>query len=347
MHVLAGAPGTGKTTIALALAATVTTGGRWPDGSRCDVGDVLIWSGEDSPADTLAPRLIASGANMSRVHFVGPTVESIGERRPFDPATDFPALVYEAAKLPALRLMLVDPIVSAVAGDSHKNAETRRALAPLVEFAERSRCALIGISHFTKGTRGNDPVERITGSLAFAAVARIVLVTAKLNEDEGNGRVVVRAKSNIGPDGGGFEYELRLVELGPEYPDLSASRVEWGKPIEGEAREILATAEQVDEEGGGGNAKEFLRCMLATGPVLASEVFRNGEAHGYSKRQMQRARSALGARVDKLGMRGGWEWSLPKVPLSPEDTEDAGQVSLAPSAPSAASSPSQQLGEEF
>jgi hypothetical protein len=48
--------------------------------------------------------------------------------------------------------MLVDPIVSAVAGDSHKNAETRRALAPLVEFAERAKCALIGISHFTKGT---------------------------------------------------------------------------------------------------------------------------------------------------------------------------------------------------
>jgi putative DNA primase/helicase len=98
MHVLAGAPGTGKTTIAVALAATVTIGGRWPDGSRCEAGDALIWSGEDSPADTLAPRLIASGADMSRVHFVGPAVTNL-ERRPFDPATDFPALIYEAAKL--------------------------------------------------------------------------------------------------------------------------------------------------------------------------------------------------------------------------------------------------------
>ena len=50
---MAGAPGTGKTTAAGALAATLSIGGRWPDGSRSPVGDALIWSGEDSPADTL------------------------------------------------------------------------------------------------------------------------------------------------------------------------------------------------------------------------------------------------------------------------------------------------------
>ena len=33
VNILAGAPGTGKTTLALAFAATVTTGGRWPDGT--------------------------------------------------------------------------------------------------------------------------------------------------------------------------------------------------------------------------------------------------------------------------------------------------------------------------
>lgn len=38
LHILAGAPGQGKTTIALAMAATITIGGRWPDGSRCPPG---------------------------------------------------------------------------------------------------------------------------------------------------------------------------------------------------------------------------------------------------------------------------------------------------------------------
>jgi hypothetical protein len=78
----------------------------------------------------------------------------------------------------------------------------------------------------------------------LAAVARVVLVTAKLNEDDDDARVVVRAKSNIGPDGGKFRYELHQVELRQKFPGSSASRVEWGEPIEGEVREVLATAER-------------------------------------------------------------------------------------------------------
>jgi putative DNA primase/helicase len=141
LHLVAGAPGTGKTTLALACAATVSSAGRWPDGSRAAAGDVLIWSGEDAPANTLVPRLIAMGANLSRVHIVR-GVNADSERRWFDPARDFADLVLEAVRLPELRLMIVDPIVSAVAGDSHKNSETRRGLQPLVEFAEQARCAV-------------------------------------------------------------------------------------------------------------------------------------------------------------------------------------------------------------
>jgi putative DNA primase/helicase len=59
------------------------------------------------------------------VHFVGDVQEG-REAVTFDPAKHFPALVLAAARLPELRMMVVDPIVSAVAGDSHQNAEVRR-----------------------------------------------------------------------------------------------------------------------------------------------------------------------------------------------------------------------------
>src|SRR5262249_8234476 len=42
LHVIAGRPGAGKTTLALAMAATGTIGGCWPDGSRAEVSNVLI-----------------------------------------------------------------------------------------------------------------------------------------------------------------------------------------------------------------------------------------------------------------------------------------------------------------
>jgi len=132
---------------------------------------------------------------------------------------------------------------------------------------------------------------------------------------------------------------LRQVELSGEATGITASRVEWVGPVDGPAREILANAEQIEpDDDAGGNAKEFLLYLLATGPMPATAVFRDAEAHGYSKRQMQRARAAIGARVEKQGMRGGWEWSLSKMPIDPEDTQDAAPEKAEPSAPSAVSS---------
>ena len=254
LHVCAGAPGSGKTTLALRLAAIVTAGGQWPDGSRCPVGNVIIWSGEDDIQDTLTPRLIAAGADMSRVFFVG-DVRAPNDLRSFDPAKDFPALEKAIADAGGAALVIVDPIVSAVQGDGHKSNDVRRGLQPLVDLASNMQAALLGISHFSKGTAGREPLERVTGSVAFGAVARVVFVTVKEQADDESGlpprRMFVRAKSNIGLDGGGFEYALEQDEVGG-IPGMFASVVTFGASVDGEARAILAEAE-ADPEGDGGH----------------------------------------------------------------------------------------------
>jgi len=343
MHVFGGAPGTGKTTISMGLAATVTTGGRWPDGTRSIAGNVVIWSGEDDPADTLIPRLALSGADLSRVYFIGDVREG-NERRSFDPARDMEPLRRKLIEIGDVRLLIVDPVVSAVAGDSHKNAEVRRGLQPLADLAASMRCALLGITHFSKGTGGRDPVERLTGSLAFGALARVVLVAAKHQEEGEDGRTVrlfCRAKSNIGPDDGGFEYDLHQAEL-KTHPGIFASSVLWGEAVEGAARELLATADATCDDGEGGtlaDAKRFLADLLADGPMRAGEVFKDADQAGYSKRSIQRAANAIKVERHKDGMKGGWQWRLPpKMPNTPEDAVDARLKSLAPLAPSAVSS---------
>lgn len=320
-HVLAGAPGTGKTTIALAVAATVTRGTLWPDGCRASAGDVLIWSGEDDPRDTLVPRLMAAGADLNRVRFVG-DVFSLEGRRAFDPATDAPALLVAAESLPALRLLIVDPVVSAVAGDSHKNAEVRRGLAPLVDFGQRVGAAVLGISHFTKGTSGRDPLERVTGSLAYGALARVVLGAAKKQggDDEGT-RVFLRLKSNIGPDDGGFTYTLAQREVAP---GIVASTVVFGDPIQGSARDILAACDAQPEGEGGAlaDAVEFLQNLLADGPMPTKAIKADADGAGYAWRTIQRAQKALGIEAYKEGMKGGWHWHLSRrAPKNPEDSQ--------------------------
>ena len=312
MHVLGGAPGTGKTTISMGLAATVTTGGRWPDGTRSPVGNVIVWSGEDDPADTLIPRLLLSGADLNRVFFISDVIEG-NERRSFDPAKDMEPLRRKLAEIGDVRLLIVDPIVSAIAGDSHKNAEVRRGLQPLADLAASMRCALLGITHFSKGTGGRDPVERLTGSLAFGALARVVLVAAKHQEEGEDGRTVrlfLRAKSNIGPDDGGFEYDLQQGEL-KTYPGIFASSVLWGAGVEGAARELLATADattDTDERDALDDAKQFLRDLLIDGPVPAKQIDADIRSAGYALRTINRAKKLAGATSHKDGKT--WYWRI-------------------------------------
>lgn len=332
LHLIGGQPGTGKTTIATALAATVTMGGRWPDGSRAERGSVAIWSGEDHPADTLAPRLLAAGADMDRVRLID-GIKQKGVRYPFDPANDCDALAAALADVSDLRLLVVDPIVSAVAGDSHKNAEVRRGLQPLVDLAQRHRCALLGVTHFTKGTAGREPVERITGSLAFGALARVVLVIAKgeASDDKPATRFLARAKSNIGPDGGGFVYDLRQGPL-PDDPAIVASSVLWGAALEGSARDLLADAERHDDDEQGQDAAGFLRELLGYGARPAKEVFAEASGAGFSTQQMHRAKRKIGAVAVKRGGNFGngkqeWAWRLPAEGVAPaaEDAEGIAQ----------------------
>ncbi len=97
-------------------------------------------------------------------------------------------------------MIIIDPIVMAIAKDSHKNAETRRDLQPIVDLAADLKAALLGVTHFTKGTEGRSPIDRVTGSLAFGALAQVVMLAAKKqDEDDKPGvRIFMRAKSNIG-----------------------------------------------------------------------------------------------------------------------------------------------------
>jgi putative DNA primase/helicase len=313
LHILAGAPGQGKTTIALAAVAAVTGVGRWPDGTRCDPGSALIWSGEDDPGDTLLPRLLAMGADPARVNFITAT-RIAGEVLPFDPARDLVDLAAAAERIGDVRLLVVDPVVSAVAGDSHKNTEVRRALQPLVDLAGALDCAVLGISHFAKGGAGRDPAERVVGSVAFSAVARVVMVAARIKGDDGGDRrVLARAKSNIGPDGGGFEYALDQVEV-PGHAGLNASRVTWGPAVEGTARELLAEPENGADGGSArDNAADFLRETLKGGPVPTKTLEAEAKAAGIAWRTVRRAADEVGVWKTKGGMGSGWYWSLSKM----------------------------------
>lgn len=314
LTILAGTAGTGKTTLALGLAATLTAGGDWPDGKPCKkIGNALVWSSEDNPDDTLVPRLIASGADVSRCYFIDGISEN-GQSVPFDPAQDIIELHNAAEKIGGVSLLIIDPIVSAISGDMHRANDVRRSLQAVVDFAEVHGCAVIGITHFAKGGAGKSPQDRVIGSQAFGALARMVLVAAK--EEDGTKRVLARAKSNIAPDDGGVAYRLDLATIGG---GIEATHVVWDGVIQGTAREILGDVEHDESEGGDnqGDLQQMLIDLLTDngGKMPAKMVKAEVSDAGYSWTSAMRIKAKLGIEsVKEQGSKtSGWNWHLPNT----------------------------------
>lgn len=310
LTLLAGAGGTGKSTLAFNFAGIVSNGGAWPDGSRCAVpGNVLIWSSEDDPADTIVPRLMAVGASLQQCGIISGAIDENGLRCPFDAARDMHRLREAINHIGGVSLLVIDPIVTAVTGDMHKANDVRRSLQAIIDFAAEMNCAVLGITHFAKGTAGKNSAERVIGSQAFAALARMVLVAAK--EEESNRRVFTRAKSNNSVDTGGFSY---TIEAGTLTNGIEVTRIAWGESLEGSSRSILSEVEgDANEESGQlGMAKQFLLTTLRNGPTPSKELLEHArEAYGVSAITLRRAQKELGIVATKSTFAGGWNWSLP------------------------------------
>jgi putative DNA primase/helicase len=311
LTLLAGQASTGKSTLSFGLAATVSNGGHWPDGTRCATpGTVLIWSGEDDLSTTVKPRLMAAGAAMNRIGGVKGTVDEQGLKLPFDPSTDMGKLRDAATALGGVALLIIDPIVSAVTGDMNKANDVRRSLQAVVDFAAEFGCAIIGITHFAKNTQGKRTTDRVLGSQAFAALARMVLVTAK--EEDSDDRVFTRDKTNITIEGGGFHYTIEAVPL---HSNIIGTRVVWGGAIEGSSRSILSSIEGEDTPLSGKKSEEarnFLYRVLANGPVPVVQVRAQARAEGLAPVTLQRVKEAMSIQSikNKGEFVGGWDWSL-------------------------------------
>lgn len=296
--IYAGPGGVGKSSVTFSWAATISKGGKWPDGLPCKEGRVLIWSGEDDVADTIKPRLAAMGAKMRNIDFIK------GEHGlAFDPAKDFAKLKVQL-KSGQISLIIIDPIVSAVTGDGHKANDVRRSLQAIVDFGIDLNCCVVGISHFNKSSAGKNPTERVTGSQAFTALSRMTIVSQK--DQDTQECVIARSKSNISVDQGGLKYRIEptIVEGG-----IETTRVQWLEAVEGSAQDLLCDLEPGDEkvsERKVDSAREFLKIALSQQPLSVKQLTEQG---GFSKATLMRAKEQLPIRVVKEGSK--WMWSMP------------------------------------
>jgi putative DNA primase/helicase len=203
---LDGDPGVGKSSLTLTIAAKVTTGSPFPDGSRPERGDVILLSAEDDIGDTIRPRLEAAGADLTRC-WVLPDVhpESEPPRPPELPADLF--LLEDLVKSKGAVLVVVDPLMAFLAGqvDSHRDQDVRRVLASMAYMAARTGAAVVIVRHMRKGA--GSALDKGSGSIGIVGAARAGMLVAPDPEDEGR-RILAMTKSNLAEKSEALAYRL-------------------------------------------------------------------------------------------------------------------------------------------
>jgi putative DNA primase/helicase len=314
VSVLAGDGGKGKSTILCDIAGRTTNGEVWPDGAPATAaGSVIILAAEDDVEDTLAPRLLAVGADMRRIFTIRAVRNEDQSLRAFNIQYDLSRLEAEIEKLGDVRLVIIDPISSYLGKvDSHKNAEVRSVLEPLAELASRLRVAVVCNNHFSKN--GGNANSRIIGSVAFVNQARSALIVAP-DADDPDRLLLMPSKMNNAPIKHGLAYRIEGALVEGAGTEILTSRIAWETtPVTISADAALAAH---DDKGEDKTAKaeaiEFLQDRLSNGERKVEEVRREAKGAGITDKPLRSAKNALNVRSRREGFGPGavWFWHLP------------------------------------
>ena len=266
---------------------------------------VIVVASEDDWPRTVAPRLVAAGADLALVY-----------RLEVATADDLPGSLTlpldverleRAVRKVAAAAVFLDPLVTVLDGslDAHRDREVRGALEPLAQLAHRTGTLVNGLVHLGKSDRA-DVATAVLGSRAFTAVSRAVLVAARDPDAEDGACVLSVEKANLGRlDVPGLRYRIDSASVPtPEGPADVGRLVLLGES-DRQVRDFYADHADADERSDRDEAVDWLRGHLIEtgGEAAAADLFRAASAAGISKRTLQRARPRAGVRADRRGFR--------------------------------------------
>ncbi len=260
MTTFAGQGGLGKTFVLLDIAARISTGAEWPfAGGECaEPGKVLIISGEDDEEDTLVPRLIELGADLTKIAFLSTDAHDHFSMAALQLLTDVIHIMGD------VRMVAIDPPTSYLGGvDDHKNSELRALLTPLKKWCADHRNAIVMNNHVNKNMGpGIDSASRVMGSVAWVNAVRAAHMFAKDKNEKG--RVLfVPIKINVARMPKGIAYAIEGQPSGE-------AKVKWIEEIDQTADEAVEQAKQKPRVV---QAREVLVEMFLKQKQWASEDF--------------------------------------------------------------------------
>ncbi|MBV9236254.1 MAG: AAA family ATPase [Xanthobacteraceae bacterium] len=311
LTLLAGAPGSGKSALAINIIAAVTTGGTYPcrEGSA-PKGSVILVSPHGDP-DVLVPRLKAAGADLSRVQILRDVPGSDGPRR-FDLATDLPLLDAAIQTIKDLRAIVIDALPLATGRDARRTTGTL--FDQLAGMAQARDIAILTIVQTAGTDRGGHTV--FFDALADGAARAGLLI--EVDPADEKRRLLLQVKNELAPDAGtlAFRVTAHMMQQGQ-----SAARVSF----EPQYHSLSARQFRARQARGFNSAKaeatEFMRSLLGSArSIKISQVEHAARAAGLLRpnqaltqcRVLRDTRMAMGLMLMPQGCDSGeWVWAMP------------------------------------
>lgn len=310
---IGGREGVGKSLVTYTLAAQVTRG-TLPGVYLGQPRGVIVVASEDSWEHTIVPRLIGAGADLDLIYRLTVNTPD-GQEGELELPCDLEELERIIGETSSALVML-DPLLSRLAHDldTHKDADVRRALEPLVKLSNRSSACFIGLIHVNKSTSA-DPLTMLMGSRAFTAVSRAVLFVMT-DPNDASKRLLGQAKNNLGRMDVptlSFQIIASLVAT-TEEGEVWTGRVDWLGDSEFSLHDaIAATSATAQDKSDRADASAWLSDELSSleGPMDSAKVKRAATAAGHSLSTLHRARTALHVVVTSAGFPKRTYWTLP------------------------------------
>ena len=308
LAMISGVPGSGKTWVALAIAAALSRGRAPVTGETREPCTVLYASMEHGSSEVIHPRFAMLDGDPARLVVLRGAVSvpsaSLNLRDT--------SVLEDALQRTHARLLILDSFHSSSGAgvDLHQPTETLPILERLARLAERHRCCILLICHLSKRGPGR-PALRGPGSIQISAALRTEFLAGS-SPDAPSQPALLQVKSNLGPlapplayridDAGNFSW-TGLSKLTRE--EMLADRPTWaGLP----KRKF---------------AGEWLRQYLQGGSQSQFTVETAAERDGVGIATLRRAKFDLGVYSAKDGVNGVWYWSLPAAGEQQQPMQEA------------------------
>lgn len=303
--ILEGDPGLGKSYLAQILGAHIVDGKSMPcvKAFKTVKGRVCYFDLENDAGAVTKRRLVDNDCSEKGL-------DSYFQEERYFRIDDDTSLdtIYEALERHKPLMVVFDTLNTYIGKvDTHKAPETQQALAQFKEMAKRFNCSVVVVRHLTKSTKG-PALYRGQGSISFTGMARVVVTIGQHPEEE-NTRVLAVTKCNVTKRPLALTYSI--VSLPDTLKFQDRSKIEWGDFVDLTSDEIVsvqpAKRERTEE------IEDFLREILADGPMQLRAIERAAEARGIGMKSLRRKANELGIvrQTTGFGRNRSAIWSIP------------------------------------